>query len=212
MNVNLAKVGQNLSWPTRDINALLETRDNYCDILLENGWTLLNRLLLTLIRKIVGVSKHRRKNGCSGIGLLSDQEPREFLEKQSVFANGIWRYSLFTATQFLRWVRVGSKRSVLKSLGFLSFCELFNLVARKRTLFAVWGPIYRRTCSLLHTGRPNMTEENYNYRTSQALLRNQFPGKGKLQIPIIPKFEERPGDFNDLLLIGFDKTQVHGRL
>ena len=34
-----------------------------------------------------------------------------------------------------------------------------------------------------------MTEENYNYRTSQALLRNQFPGKGKLQIPIIPKFE-----------------------
>ena len=32
-----------------------------------------------------------------------------------------------------------------------------------------------------------MTEENYNYRTSQALLRNQFPGKGKLQIPIIPK-------------------------
>ena len=47
-----------------------------------------------------------------------------------------------------------------------------------------------------------MTEENYNYRTSQALLRNQFPGKGKLQIPIVPKFEERPGDFNDLLLIG----------
>ena len=53
-----------------------------------------------------------------------------------------------------------------------------------------------------------MTEENYNYRTSQALLRNQFPGKGKLQIPIIPKFEERPGDFNDLLLIGFDKTHL----
>ena len=24
-----------------------------------------------------------------------------------------------------------------------------------------------------------MTEENYIYRTSQALLRNQFPGKGK---------------------------------
>ena len=33
-----------------------------------------------------------------------------------------------------------------------------------------------------------MTEENYNYRTSQKLLRNQFPGKGKLKIPIIPKF------------------------
>ncbi len=49
-----------------------------------------------------------------------------------------------------------------------------------------------------------MTEENYNYRTSQSLLRNQFPGKGKLQIPIIPKFVERLGDFDDLLLIGFD--------
>ena len=53
-----------------------------------------------------------------------------------------------------------------------------------------------------------MTEENYNYRTSQALLRNQFPGKGKLQIPIIPKFEEKPGDFDNLLLIGFDKTHL----
>lgn len=52
-----------------------------------------------------------------------------------------------------------------------------------------------------------MTEENYNYRTSQTMLRNQFPGKGKLQIPIIPKFEEKPGDFDDLLLIGFDKTK-----
>ncbi len=53
-----------------------------------------------------------------------------------------------------------------------------------------------------------MTEENYNYRTSQALLRNQFPGEGKLKIPIIPKFEENPGDFDDLLLIGFDKTDL----
>ena len=53
-----------------------------------------------------------------------------------------------------------------------------------------------------------MTEENYNYRTSQTLLRNQFPGKGKLQIPIIPKFVERLGDFDDLLLIGFDKTHL----
>ncbi len=53
-----------------------------------------------------------------------------------------------------------------------------------------------------------MTEENYNYRTSQTLLRNQFPGKGKFQIPIIPKFEEKPGDFDDLLLIGFDKTHM----
>lgn len=53
-----------------------------------------------------------------------------------------------------------------------------------------------------------MTEENYNYRTSQTLLRNQFPGKGKFKIPIIPKFQERPGDFDDLLLIGFDKTHL----
>ena len=28
-----------------------------------------------------------------------------------------------------------------------------------------------------------MTEENYNYRTSRTLLRNQFPGTGKLKIP-----------------------------
>ncbi|MGI5896578.1 MAG: DUF4417 domain-containing protein [Oscillospiraceae bacterium] len=53
-----------------------------------------------------------------------------------------------------------------------------------------------------------MTEESYSYRTSQSLLRNQFPGKGKLQIPMIPKFQEMPGDFNDLLLIGFDKTHL----
>lgn len=31
-----------------------------------------------------------------------------------------------------------------------------------------------------------MTEDNYNYRTSQTLLRNQFPGNGKLKTPIIP--------------------------
>lgn len=53
-----------------------------------------------------------------------------------------------------------------------------------------------------------MTEENYNYRTSQTLLRNQFPGKDKLKIPIIPKFQARPGDFDNLLLIGFDKTHL----
>ena len=46
-----------------------------------------------------------------------------------------------------------------------------------------------------------MTEENYNYRTSQKLLRNQFPGKGKLKIPIIPKFQESPGDFDDLFYL-----------
>lgn len=51
-----------------------------------------------------------------------------------------------------------------------------------------------------------MTEENYIYRTSQTLLRNQFPGNEKLQIPIIPKFQVKEDDLNDLLLIGFDKT------
>lgn len=53
-----------------------------------------------------------------------------------------------------------------------------------------------------------MTEEDYNYRTSQTLLRNQFHGKGKLKIPIIPKFQEKAGDFDSLLLIGFDKTHL----
>ena len=53
-----------------------------------------------------------------------------------------------------------------------------------------------------------MTEENYNYRTSQMLLHNQFPGFYKWKIPVIPRFELRPGDFDDLLLIGFDKTHL----
>lgn len=53
-----------------------------------------------------------------------------------------------------------------------------------------------------------MTEENYNYRTSQIMLRNQFPGDGRWNIPIIPKFQEKPGGFDDLLLIGFDKTST----
>ena len=30
----------------------------------------------------------------------------------------------------------------------------------------------------------------------------------KVKIPIIPKFQEKPGDFDDLLLIGFDKTHL----
>ena len=33
-------------------------------------------------------------------------------------------------------------------------------------------------------------------------------GKGKLKISIIPKFQEKPGNFDDLLLIGFDKTHL----
>ena len=53
-----------------------------------------------------------------------------------------------------------------------------------------------------------MTEENYNYRTSQIMLRNQFLGSGKWKIPIISKFREKTGDFDDLLLIGFDKVSA----
>ena len=56
-----------------------------------------------------------------------------------------------------------------------------------------------------------MTEENYNYRTSQKLLRNQFPGKGKLKIPIIPKFQESPGDFDDLLILFHAVTSINSR-
>ncbi len=53
-----------------------------------------------------------------------------------------------------------------------------------------------------------MTEENYQYRTSQQLLRNQFPGKGKWEIPVIPKADFAEDEFRDLLLIGFDKTKL----
>ena len=54
-----------------------------------------------------------------------------------------------------------------------------------------------------------MTEENYKYRTSPLFLRNQFKGKGKLQIPVIPKFQIHSDDFNDLLFIGFDKISTN---
>ena len=53
-----------------------------------------------------------------------------------------------------------------------------------------------------------MTEENYKYRTSPFLLRNQFVGHGKFKIPIVPKFQSREGDFDGLRLIGFDKTKI----
>jgi len=53
-----------------------------------------------------------------------------------------------------------------------------------------------------------MTEENYNYRTSPFLSRNQFDGDGKFKIPIIPKSEFLNSDFQDLLLIGFDRTNL----
>jgi len=53
-----------------------------------------------------------------------------------------------------------------------------------------------------------MTEENYKYRMSPLFLRNQFKGKGKLQIPVIPKFQAQKDDFDDSRLIGFDKTKL----
>ena len=53
-----------------------------------------------------------------------------------------------------------------------------------------------------------MTEDNYNYRTSQIMLRNQFPGDGPFQIPIIPKSEFSDEEFQDLRLIGFDRTHI----
>lgn len=51
-----------------------------------------------------------------------------------------------------------------------------------------------------------MTEENYKYRTSLVLLRNQFAGKGNLQIPVIPKFKARKDGFDGLRRISFDNT------
>lgn len=53
-----------------------------------------------------------------------------------------------------------------------------------------------------------MTEENYKYRTSPFLLRNQFAGNGMFQIPVVPKFKACEDDFTDLRLIGFDKTRL----
>ena len=53
-----------------------------------------------------------------------------------------------------------------------------------------------------------MTEENYRYRTSPFMLRNQFPGPGKWKIPMVPKFEAKEDDFSQLRLIGFDKTNL----
>ena len=53
-----------------------------------------------------------------------------------------------------------------------------------------------------------MTEENYQYRTSQTMLRNQFAGEGVFQTPIIPKLDFTDEDFKDLLLIGFDHARA----
>lgn len=53
-----------------------------------------------------------------------------------------------------------------------------------------------------------MTEDNYNYRTSQIMLRNRFPGDGPFRIPIIPKSDFSEEEFRDLRLIGFDRTRI----
>lgn len=53
-----------------------------------------------------------------------------------------------------------------------------------------------------------MTEENYKCRTSTFLLRNQFHGEGDYNIPIIPKAEFWDADFENLLLIGFDRVNL----
>lgn len=51
-----------------------------------------------------------------------------------------------------------------------------------------------------------MTTENYKYR--MGLLKNEFDAKakGKFKIPEIPKAELSDEDFENLLLIGFDRT------
>lgn len=53
-----------------------------------------------------------------------------------------------------------------------------------------------------------MTEENYQYRTSQTMLRNQFEGEGIFQTPVIPKADFTDKDFENLLLIGFDRARA----
>jgi hypothetical protein len=59
----------------------------------------------------------------------------------------------------------------------------------------------------IKTGGHKMTLENYNYRTSPLFLRNNFAGTGEWQIPIIPKAEFDDSEFENLRLIGIDKTK-----
>ena len=87
-------------------------------------------------------------------------------------------------------------------LYFLVFC------CTKAYNFCLLGTHEQKDLFLTTDRRASITEENYNYRASQTLLRNQFPGKGKFQIPIIPKFQASPGDFDNLLLVSFDKTNL----
>lgn len=43
-----------------------------------------------------------------------------------------------------------------------------------------------------------MTEENYLYRTSPLMLRNQFPSAGRWHIPIVPKASFLDEEFEEL--------------
>lgn len=52
-----------------------------------------------------------------------------------------------------------------------------------------------------------MTEENYLYRTSPLTLRDHFPGSGRWHIPIIQKADFSEEEFQDLRLIGYDRTK-----
>ena len=55
-----------------------------------------------------------------------------------------------------------------------------------------------------------MTLENFNYRTNPLFLRNHFDEKSnnKLKIPTIPKADFAHEDFDNLLLIGFDRAKA----
>ncbi len=53
-----------------------------------------------------------------------------------------------------------------------------------------------------------MTQENYQYRTSPFMLRNQFPGTEPWKIPMIPRSEFSEDEFCDLRLIGFDRARA----
>ena len=53
-------------------------------------------------------------------------------------------------------------------------------------------PLQVERLHFTYRGDVKMTEENREYRTSQIMLRNQFHGKDKFKIPIIPK-----GNFGD---------------
>lgn len=52
-----------------------------------------------------------------------------------------------------------------------------------------------------------MTEENYLYRTNPLTLRNQFSGTGHWKIPEIPKAHFDDDEFQNLRLIGYDRTK-----